>query len=195
MATAERVYPGETTSGDLVSWRPSDEGCQLAVIDGAGHGPAAAAAAAKARAALEGAALSDLAGSLGRCHAALKATRGAVASVAWIEPARDRLLLAGVGNVEAYVWSGGRGQHPATQRGLLGVTMPRVRPFEVALDEDWALVLHSDGMRSRFGLEDLELQAAMSAGPLTLAERLLEAYARRDDDVLVAVAVAEPALR
>src|SRR5947199_391590 len=97
-ADAERVVrPVAELAGDLwaVDWHADT--CRIAVVDGLGHGPAAAAAALAAREVL--AAHPDLAPepALRLLHQALRGTRGAAISIAQIETAANQLIYAGVG--------------------------------------------------------------------------------------------------
>jgi serine phosphatase RsbU (regulator of sigma subunit) len=153
IAAASRPYPGESVSGDAwgADWR--DGRCRIAVIDGLGHGPAAAAAATQALAALaaEPALAPDAA--LRRCHAALRHSRGAAMAVAWIDVPAARLVWAGVGNIEARLWNAGGGEWLATDRGIVGAAMPRLHPIERRLAADWRLLIHTDGISNRFTLD------------------------------------------
>jgi len=194
-AAAARPYPGEAVSGDAWSIQWQGASCRIAVIDGAGHGPAAAAASQVARAVLEGHPGSSPVDVLSRCHTALRGTRGAVITVALIDAARGSLTVAGVGNIESYLATGRKERHLVTQRGMLGSTMPNVRPVEIALDDDWLLALHSDGIRARFSLQEPAIGAARSLGLQELANAILEGFASPTDDALVLVAAAAPRVR
>jgi hypothetical protein len=132
------------------------------VVDGLGHGPAAAEAAGLAINALAGA--PDLApeDALHLCHRSLAGTRGAAVALAAISAGGARLAYAGVGNVEARLWraldapSGQPGVERVSvvrlisYRGIVGVTMPRVRTFDYTLASRWCLLMHTDGVMSRF---------------------------------------------
>jgi serine phosphatase RsbU (regulator of sigma subunit) len=185
IGAAARIYPGEDVSGDAwqVDWH--DDVCRVAVIDGLGHGPEAAAAANAARAALTG--RPDLApdDSLRLCHAALGGTRGAAISIASLDYRAGRLAYAGVGNVEAHLWQGATQQRLMAYRGIVGAVLPTPRVFTYDLQPDWLLVLHTDGVRSRFQLQGLT--AGQSADPQRLADDLLAGWCRSTDDATVVV--------
>ena len=77
---------GEIESGDAVFVETAPERSMLAVIDGLGHGPAAARAANAAAAALRTKGDSgDLMAAMHAMHAELQGTRGAAATVCLIE--------------------------------------------------------------------------------------------------------------
>ena len=186
VAGASRPYPGETTNGDAwtVDWHAG--ACRIAVIDGLGHGPDAAAAAGLAVAAL--AARPDLlpVEALRACHAALRGSRGAAISVAHVDVARGRVVYAGVGNVEARLWVPGGWQRLIAYRGVVGMTFPNVRAFELGLDGAWRLLLHSDGVSARCDPDALDSETARAPQPL--ADAILRQWGRATDDAIVVVA-------
>ncbi len=187
LATAERCFPGERVSGDNWSLHSAGDRHRITVIDGAGHGASAAEAATLALLLIAEHPDWDGPEVLEHCHAALRGTRGAVMTVAVLDTRQNSLVVSGVGNVESYLWTGGKERHLVTQRGMLGSAIPKIRPTTIELSGPWTLVLHSDGVRARFSLSEPSLQRAMSEGAVELAEALLENYARKDDDALVVV--------
>jgi len=184
VGAASRPYPGESVSGDHWLVEDGARGLRVSLIDGAGHGPGAAFAAHTAAAALAAAPSAGVGECLWHAHEALRPTRGAVMSVALIDSAAGSLSLAGVGNVEAALLNGDVETHPVTQRGMLGVAMPRIRPLTIALADQWTLVLYSDGVRGRFTLRAPNF-ATLPAKEL--AETILRHFARDDDDATVVV--------
>src|SRR5262245_31081614 len=99
-AIAERPLPGQTVSGDLFVVQPFDHGLLLAVVDGVGHGDEAIAAARAAVEILEARAEESVITLVNRCHRALAQTRGAVMTLASLNPREDTVTWLGVGNVE-----------------------------------------------------------------------------------------------
>jgi serine phosphatase RsbU (regulator of sigma subunit) len=187
VAAATRPYPGESANGDAwaTAWPPG--ACRIAVVDGLGHGPAAAAAAAAATAALAAQPELGPVEALQLCHGALAKSRGAAIAIARIDPADQRLTYAGVGNVEARLWSGGEARRLIAYRGVIGVVLPRtIRAFEHPLDDDWLLLLHTDGVSSRFALDGPREAAARA--PAELAAAVLAGWGRPTDDATVVVA-------
>src|SRR4051812_25511416 len=98
---ASRPAMGETVSGDLHHIATFPRGALIAVVDGVGHGEAAATAAQIAVDAIRGNAYEPLPTLLARCHEALNGTRGAVLTLASVDTAAETVTWLGVGNVEA----------------------------------------------------------------------------------------------
>ena len=184
-ATAGRPLAGESRSGDrhFVAQQPSR--MLLAVIDGLGHGPEAADAAEAAAAALAAGTEATLVSLLQRCHDSLGHTRGAVMTVASVDVG-GRMEWLGVGNVEGIVVhaDGAPGRHGIVlPGGVVGLTLPRLRPATVRLQRGDVLVLATDGIRSRFA------ECIDPGEPARkIAARVLAEYARDSDDALVLVA-------
>lgn len=185
VAAAARPYPGEAVSGD--AWRVDRQGewVRIAVIDGLGHGPEAARAASAAISFLEAHADFDPAPALEGCHRALHGTRGAAIGIVMIDPPLRQLRFAGVGNIEARLWQDGQEKRFSCARGIVGVTLPRIRPDELEIEDAWRLVVHTDGVSARFRLGEL-LQTHCSFQELS--DAILTGWGRSADDVTVVVA-------
>jgi len=186
VAGVSRPYPGETANGDTWTVEWHDGACRIAVIDGLGHGPAAAVAAQRARDLLR--ARPDLPPeeALRACHEALRGTRGAVISIAWMAVDAHEVVYAGIGNVEAQLRQGGRTQRLVAYRGIVGVTLPTPRSVVSALERDWLLLVHTDGVSARFAVESVPEVA--SPTPEVLATAVLAGWGRATDDATVVVA-------
>jgi len=184
IAVAARPYPGETVSGDAwqVDWHGSV--CRIALVDGLGHGPAAATAALAAVAALADEPALNPVEAVHRCHDALKGTRGAALLVVSIDVSRDQLIVAGAGNVEARLCQDGGIKHIMTDRGIVGSVLPRVRPVEMALAPGWLLLMHTDGIKRRFEVQPLLKETRDGDG---LAQAIVKEWARATDDATVLV--------
>lgn len=181
-----RPHPTETVSGDAWEAWEHDGRWRVGVVDGLGHGSLAAAAAQAALAALSGSLEEPVTGALARCHSALSGTRGAAVSVADIDVGRGVLTYGGVGNVEARLWRAGdpgHGTRPIVYRGVVGHTMPRLRAFEVELEGDWRLLIHSDGVSSRVDLQELPGEAT----PQALCDLIVARWGRQTDDATAVV--------
>src|SRR5215207_151417 len=185
VSVAARPFPGETVSGDAwqVDWHGSV--CRIALVDGLGHGPQAAAAAMAAVAALAAEPAFNPVEAVHCCHDALKGSRGAALLVVSIDVSRGQLIVAGAGNVEARLCQDGGVKHLMTDRGIVGSVLPRLRPVEMALASDWLLLMHTDGIKSRF---DAQSQLEANPGGDGLAQAILAGWARATDDAMVLVA-------
>jgi serine/threonine protein phosphatase PrpC len=172
--------------------RVTDSEALLAVIDGLGHGPEAAAAAEQAVEVLRENPGEPVEVLLLLCHTALAGTRGAAVTVASIRATNGSMSWLGVGNVEAVllrgVPSGNAPGIPSTEwallhGGIVGYQLPTLRPRLVDLQPGDVLMMATDGIARTFA-ED----ASVVAGPARLADRILENLARPNDDALVLVA-------
>lgn len=181
-AGASRAYPGETQNGDRWIVQRRDDALRVAVIDGLGHGPAAADAANAAIASLEEAPHLDPSGAVAACGHYLRGTRGAAASVLLLE--RGRATFAGIGNVEARIVTSGRDQRLSPDRGVLGGTIRAPRAIEVALQAPWTAIVHSDGVMSR---AEMSLPTAPGADLEELARAIVSKYGRPTDDATIVI--------
>ena len=188
VAVAARPHPAETISGDAWSVDWWGETCRLALIDGLGHGPAAAAVAHRAVAALQEQPALGPVEALALCHRVLVGSRGAAISIATLDCAAGQLTYAGIGNVEAQLWQAGRSERPIAYRGIVGVTPRTPRAFTLPLAPPWLLALWSDGLSARFDLRTLADQSQGQVDPHQLAEMLLAEWGRSTDDATVLVA-------
>jgi serine phosphatase RsbU (regulator of sigma subunit) len=186
IVAASRPYPGETANGDgwTVSWHNGI--CRIVVIDGLGHGLAAAAATQAAIDALAAQPHLLPEEALRASHAALHGTRGAVMSIAVIDPQAARLIYAGVGNVEARLWQSGSWQRLIAYRGIVGATLPTLHSFTFSLEPDWLLLLHTDGVSARFDGDKLPHDPHQE--PQAFADAVLAEWGRPTDDATIVVA-------
>lgn len=187
VGVACRPAAGETESGDRHVVVPTKSGALVAVVDGLGHGEAAAVAARVAIDTVVTHAAESPARLLERCHLALRRTRGAVASLVSVDGRAGMLTWLGVGNVEGVLWRHAdqavRRERLVLQAGTLGVRLPGLRAAHTAVHEGDLLVLATDGLRSHFA------HTQPGAGtPQAIAERLLELHGGTRDDALVLVA-------
>ncbi|HEX5416648.1 MAG TPA: SpoIIE family protein phosphatase [Chloroflexota bacterium] len=185
VAAATRNFPGEKVSGDAwqVDW--SGEICRIAVVDGLGHGPAAAEAAGRAIAALAAHPELGPVEAIQTCHRALVGTRGAAMSVVSIDPGAMRLIFAGLGNVDAHLWLHRR-QRLSADRGIVGSLLRTLHPITFDLTPNWFLAIHSDGISSRFEVTPPQLRTP--AYLTALADQVLQRWARPTDDATIVVA-------
>jgi len=203
-------YPGESVCGDAWGIEADQDGLTVTLADGLGHGPDAHVAAAGAvdvarrRAGRSPAALMELA------HGALRPTRGAAVAIARLDLARSQLVFTGTGNIAASIFntgkpalvSGGASHTVSTaadsvrnswqltsRNGIVGHTMRDSQEFEVPWTRGALLILHSDGIGTRWDLAaypGLHLQPAVM-----IAAVLYRDFSRRRDDATVVVVKAD----
>jgi anti-sigma regulatory factor (Ser/Thr protein kinase) len=178
-------YPGLTVCGDAWDHHVDGDRATVLVCDGLGHGDGAADASAAVLAAFRAAPSAPLADIFDRAHRAARATRGAAATVARIDLAARQVTVAGVGNVAAWV-AGDHVKQLVTQHGTLGQAAPsQIREERAPFPPGAALVMCSDGIKSRWTLDDHPGLAARD--PATFASVLWRDFARGRDDASVVV--------
>lgn len=181
---------GEEVCGDGWYVRNSQNGALLMVVDGLGHGPFASEAAREAERVAASSRGTSLRGILTDVHDALKKTRGAAAAMAQIDIERGLLTFAGIGNVGAAIVTKGLGRSLTSHNGTLGHTMERIQEFTYPWSPESILVMHSDGLVSRW---DLERYPGIWNKPASVIAALLHRdFVRGRDDVTVLVAKVAP---
>jgi phosphoserine phosphatase RsbX len=184
-AVATKCRPGETMTGDVAVHALLPDGALVAAIDGVGHGNEAARAARTAAEVVRHTRSPDLVVLAERCHAALRDTRGAAISFAFIELTQGALSWLGVGNVEGRVWSADRSRRwpkgwLALGSGIAGHELPSVKTTTLDLRTGDVVVLATDGVDVAFA-ESLDVSGSAQA----IAERILADHWRARDDALV----------
>ncbi len=178
--------PGELHSGD--SWAARDVGGRtlLLVADGLGHGEYAAAASDAAVAAFEAHPALSPASGVQAIHAALRGTRGAAVGVVELDAAKETARYAGVGNIAGVILSGEGGKSLVSHHGTAGGEVRRVEEFAYPWPRGAILILHSDGISTRWRLDDCP--GLSLRHPSLIAGILYRDFARGTDDVTIVVA-------
>ena len=183
LGAVSQAVQGEIENGD--TWRVSATADQLAllVVDGLGHGPLAAAAAEAAAECFLGRPFADPVEALSAIHLALLRSRGAAASCVMIDLRTRVASFAGVGNVSVSYHADGARKAMGGHNGTLGVIPSRPRTFQHALPSDSLVLLSSDGLQTRWTLE--QYPGLANRHPATIAAMLYAQHARPRDDVTV----------
>jgi hypothetical protein len=182
-----RAMTGQDVSGDGFDYRTTGEGHhQLMLCDGLGHGPLAASAARAAEAGFRTAPEKGPKPVLEHIHRMLGHTRGAVVTVVDIDPGRDQLRYAGVGNIAGAMVNGSQRRGLSPQPGIAGHARPNVREVELPCPPGATVVLHSDGVVDRWSLADLP--GLVDHSPVVVAATILRDAGLRRDDAAVLVA-------
>lgn len=189
-ATASRPVGGEEVCGDQpVAVDMLGGGALFAVIDGLGHGAAAATAATSAARLINRAAGEPLNVLIDLCHRQLASTRGAAMTLARIDFGAETMQWAGVGNVAANLLvrasSGVESRAGARLAGgIVGYQIPDIAPPEkISIRPGYLLVMASDGIAEGY-LDGVDFTASAAV----LAETILREHGRATDDALVLVA-------
>jgi anti-sigma regulatory factor (Ser/Thr protein kinase) len=176
---------GETASGDNLAWEMNGDRCIVMVADGLGHGPQAAEAADEAVRVFRAHSSESPASLISRVHDAVKKTRGAAAAIAEVRPLAGTLTYAGVGNISGSILSSTLSRSLVSHNGTLGHVMARVQEFKVEWPKDGVLVMHSDGLQSRWDLS--RYPGLLARQPALIAGVLLRDFRRERDDASVLV--------
>lgn len=174
---------GEDVVGDGWGFREAPNESLLVVADGLGHGPEAARASATAIRLVLQSRVTDTLERIGDdVHTALKATRGAAVAIARLDNTARKLTFLGVGNIAATIF-GTKRQSLPSQNGTMGGMAPRLQRFTYTFEEGAMLIMHSDGLHSRWSLDDQP--GIMNRDPLVIAAAVYREAARGTDDATV----------
>jgi hypothetical protein len=179
------VYPGETVCGDKWAFGGGSSGRTLLIVDGSGHGPAAARAAETATKIFDDYPSEDCVGLVERMHRALAPTRGAALAIARIDTAERLVRFVGVGNIAGAIVMGADTRQMASNNGTVGHIAPRIREFVYPFADTPCIIMHSDGLSNRWRLADYPGLAACH--PALIAAILFRDFRRGRDDATIAV--------
>ncbi len=143
-----RPIEGEAECGDLFAVEESEGTLTGVLCDGLGHGPLAAIAANEAvHAVLDGPA-GDPAAAVARAHSRMGHTRGGALAVVQVT---GRLVrFCGLGNIAAVILANGTRKSMLSVPGIAGHQARAIRQFEYDAPPGAAVILHSDGLSSRW---------------------------------------------
>jgi negative regulator of sigma-B (phosphoserine phosphatase) len=185
-STAAATMPGESESGDRYWAGAVANGMMFAVIDGLGHGRAAAAASAIAIATLKRSGGDPLIELLHRCHQSLRGTRGVAMSLAAFNTEDATLTWVGVGNVEGTLLRREAGLPPhrlLLRSGVVGAHLPILRTGDLAVQPGDILIMATDGVAA-----EGSLRVPMDGHIESMANGILASACKDTDDALVLVA-------
>ena len=177
---------GEEVCGD--AWRVArdESGLSVLVVDGLGHGLSAASAALEATRVFDEQPFASPVDMIQLAHRRMSGTRGGAMASAQIDVAARRIRFAGVGNIAGALVGAAGSRGLASHNGTVGAQLVRVQEFVY----DWApgatLVMHSDGLGTRWQLD--RYPGAQSRHPAVIAGLLYRDFTRGRDDVTVVVA-------
>jgi anti-sigma regulatory factor (Ser/Thr protein kinase) len=185
-----RPIGGEEVCGDAWSAHRAGDRLTLLLADGLGHGTLAADASRRAVDEFDDDPWRGPAELLRVLHGALGGSRGAAVTIVDLDLARRSLVFAGVGNVAGRIVGGRAGTGTdtrglAAQPGIVGHQMREVREVTLPLERGDLVVLHSDGLTSKW---DLSVhRGALARSCDVVAALLLREAGLRQDDAAVAV--------
>lgn len=179
---------GEGISGD--SWRLAIDGDRTSamVADGLGHGPQAAEAAQAAAGAFAESPFDAPEALLDRAHQRMAGTRGGAVAFARHD-GQGLLRFAGIGNVSASLVGEESSRGLASHPGIVGAQFRKAHAFDYPHVAGQLLVMHSDGLQSRWRLGDYP--GLWQRHPGVVAALLHRDYCRGRDDATVLVLALE----
>lgn len=172
--------------GDVALQKSEDGRSLLMLIDGLGHGAKAHYVAERARADVESAEPDQPLDALMTGLAErFRGTRGFVAAMCRIDPDAHRLEFCGIGNITTRLL-GATEQTLLSGLGIVGQNCTRPSVRVESFMPSSVLLMHSDGISSM--LRPSELAPALKGNAQAAAERMLDRFARPEDDAGVIVA-------
>jgi anti-sigma regulatory factor (Ser/Thr protein kinase) len=181
---------GEAASGDGWSFTLARAGPTLLLLDGSGHGIAAAAALEAGRAAFCEHAEYDCLRLMEAVHRALAPTRGAAAAIARIDARQQLVRFVGVGNILGTMVVDGVVRRMISHNGIAGHVAPRIREFTYPWLPGATIVLHSDGLSAKWDFS--AYPGLATSHPSLLAGILFRDHRRPKDDASVVVMAGTP---
>jgi anti-sigma regulatory factor (Ser/Thr protein kinase) len=177
---------GETMCGDAWAVVGGPGRSMALVVDGLGHGPDAAEAAQVATQSFRANAAAGTPAEIVRSlHDALRGTRGAAALVVELDAAHRTVRVAGIGNVAGSIEAGGSSRSMVSHHGVLGHEVRKIGEFAYPWPAGALVVLHSDGIGSRWRLDDYP--GLSGRDPMLTAGLLYRDFRRARDDATVVV--------
>jgi len=167
------------------AWELAFDGQRIAalLLDGLGHGPDAARA---ARAGTEAFARNPFAApavTMADMHQAMSGTRGGAGGMAQYDGHSSTLRFVGIGNIAARIVAAGASRGLASHPGIIGVQFRKAHTFEYAQTGGQLLIMHSDGLQSRWRMEDYP--GLWQRHPAVITALLHRDFCRGNDDVTV----------
>jgi anti-sigma regulatory factor (Ser/Thr protein kinase) len=188
-AVLSTQFEGETRNGD--SWAVYNlPGRRVwMVVDGLGHGEYAAQASALAISVADRSFSADphlgIPALIQRMHVPMQATRGA--AVLMVVDTGRKLVCCGIGNISAVLCQpNGTSHNLVSHNGTVGHRMARVQEFEYSYSPESLLVLHSDGISTRWRLS--QYPGLFEKSPAAVAGVLYRDAVRSRDDATILVA-------
>jgi anti-sigma regulatory factor (Ser/Thr protein kinase) len=173
----------ESVCGD--TWRVAERNGEIAlmVADGLGHGPLAAEAATLAAEAFQERLFDSPGAFCERAHRALTGSRGAALAAAHVSA--SALRYAGVGNISGTLVSPTHSRGMFTQNGTVGLQVRKVQQMDYEWDDRAMLIMHSDGLTSRWSMDAYE--GLLARHPAIVAGVLHRDCTRGKDDATIVV--------
>ncbi len=185
--------PAQTDCGDNFTFLEQGRNCYLIALDGLGHGSSAREASAAAVSAFSESPTSEPAVNLRYIHSIIRKTRGAVGTIVHINNSQKRISYCGIGNIAGRLFTltgpsiaNASSKSIIAYNGILGHNIPgSLNNHTLDWGPDKLLILHSDGIKSRWDLSKYTHLHRHDAS--LIAAVLYRDFTRGSDDTLVVV--------
>jgi len=161
------------------------------IIDGLGHGEDAERAAKAGEQVFAQSPFASPVLLMEDMHRDMIGSRGGAAAFAQYNAARDSLTFTGVGNIGASLITADKSRGLASHPGIVGGQYRKAQPFDYAHVNGHLLIMYSDGLQSRWNLQDYP--GLVHRHPAVIASVLHRDFCRGRDDVTVLVVALEAA--
>jgi len=179
-------YPGEQVCGDGWACHSGKDATTIMVVDGLGHGPQAALATEAALAAFDCVATASPASIIALANERMTQTRGGAVAVAQIAHGSATVRYGGIGNISGALIHEGASRGLFSHNGTVGAQIRNLRELEYPCLPGTLLVMHSDGVATRWNLADYP--GLVTCHPAVVAAVLYRDFRRSRDDATVLVA-------
>ncbi len=183
--SASRPVHGSKYNGDMYLIKEFNNKVLISVIDGLGHGEAAAVASSKCVKCIEEHYDLGLEEIFKYCDIELRKTNGAVMGMLYIDFERSILSFAGVGNISAFV-IGSKPVHFISRDGIVGYNMPRIKENKHPYNAGDTILMHSDGISSKVGRSPASI--LLKKDVREAADEIMKLFGKDEDDATVIVA-------
>jgi anti-sigma regulatory factor (Ser/Thr protein kinase) len=185
IGAATRPHPGMKCNGDAFVIERLPGEMLTAVIDGLGHGIFANRAAQTARRYIEKFADRPFADIFRHVDRFCRPTRGVVMAVARVDWRERVLRFAGIGNIAVRLYGGAEHQSLYQLRGIVGSNAPLPRELSLPWPSNGILVLHSDGLSTRWRWS--EHRHLFNRSATEQAGAMMHSLAKDNDDATIVV--------
>ena len=184
IGAASRCKPGEVINGDsyIVNHLNPNQ-CIAAVIDGLGHGSEANLASQRAREQIILKSDLPVNALMQHIHNSLQGTRGSTIGLVYLDTETQKLSFSGIGNIEGSLFSPNGKQNLMSYGGIMGHNMRTPRVFDFDFKPGDTICMYSDGITSRWKLEDLD----WTEHPQKIAVQIINQFSRPNDDATVLI--------
>ncbi len=178
--------PGEIVCGDSAAIRQVGDKTLVLLGDGLGHGEFAKEAVDKAIETFNSTNQAQPADIIREMHAAVKKTRGLVATVAMLDHNTRQWHITGIGNISARLQRGLEYKNYSSYNGIIGMNIPgRIENNLYQMEKFQQLILCSDGLKTRWDL--VQYPSILKYDPMLLAAALYKDHARKTDDMTILI--------